>query len=57
MIRQGFQKMEQGEEDIFMYENKKRRGYMRAVRDQDGSLLGYYERFELLAENVQPRND
>jgi len=35
-----------GEDERFLNENAKRRLFMRAVRDAEGRLLGYYERFE-----------
>ncbi len=38
--------MHAGEEERLITDNKKRRIYMRAVRDQDGRVLGYYERYE-----------
>jgi len=40
------QQMEAGLEEILITDNEKRRIYMRAVRNQAGGLLGYYERFE-----------
>lgn len=38
--------MEVGLDETLITDNEKRRIYMRAVRSRDGSLLGYYERFE-----------
>jgi len=38
--------MHAGEEERLITDNKKHRIYMRAVRDQDGRVLGYYERYE-----------
>ena len=40
--------MHAGEEERLITDNKKHRIYMRAVRDQDGRVLGYYERYEYL---------
>ncbi len=40
------QKMEQGLDEELITDNGKRRIYMRAVRNTDGTLLGYFERFE-----------
>jgi DUF438 domain-containing protein len=54
IIRLCFQQLEHGENDIFMYENKKHRSYMRAIRDEKAALLGYYERFEPPAKNDRP---
>ena len=41
-----FAAMQQGEEERLIDDDDKRRIYMRAVRDNDGKLLGYYERYE-----------
>ena len=38
--------MREGEEERIITDDKERRIYMRAVRDVDGHLLGYYERYE-----------
>lgn len=38
--------MHAGEEERLITDNEKHRIYMRAVRDQDGMVLGYYERYE-----------
>jgi len=38
--------MHAGEEERLITDNKKHRIHMRAVRDQDGRVLGYYERYE-----------
>jgi len=35
-----------GEEERLITDNEEHRIYMRAVRDADGQLLGYYERYE-----------
>lgn len=35
-----------GAEERLISENEERRVYMRAVRDPEGRLLGYYERYE-----------
>ncbi len=35
-----------GADERFISENEERRMYMRAVRDADGRLLGYYEWYE-----------
>jgi DUF438 domain-containing protein len=46
MIREMFGRFENGENDILFADNEKHRVYMRAVRDKQGKLIGYYERFE-----------
>jgi nitrogen-specific signal transduction histidine kinase len=38
--------MQAGEEERLITDNDKNRIFMRAVRDADGRLLGYYERYE-----------
>ena len=38
--------MQDGEEERLIGDDEKRRIYMRAVRDDEGQLLGYYERYE-----------
>lgn len=38
--------MHEGEDERFIGEFKGQRLYMRAVRDEDGKLVGYYERYE-----------
>ena len=41
-----FEAMRDGEEERLTIEDERRRVYMRAVRDEEGRLLGYYERYE-----------
>ncbi len=38
--------MHAGEEERLITDNEEHRIYMRAVRDQDGRVLGYFERYE-----------
>jgi len=38
--------MQDGEDERLITDNEEHRIYMRAVRDSDGRLLGYYERYE-----------
>lgn len=40
------EKMKSGFDEELIVDSEKHRIYMRAVRSQDGELLGYYERFE-----------
>jgi len=47
MILEIFEAMQNGEEERLITNNEKHRIYMRAVRDDGGRLLGYYERYEL----------
>lgn len=46
MMKEILQAMQHGEEEQLITDNEKHRIYMRAVRDRDGRLLGYYERYE-----------
>ena len=41
-----FSRLSGGAEDVLYAENEKQRVYMRAVRDSEGKLAGYYERYE-----------
>lgn len=43
--------MQEGQEERLITDNSKHRIYMRAVRDREGRLLGYYERYEPPLEN------
>jgi nitrogen-specific signal transduction histidine kinase len=38
--------MHEGEEERLITDNEEYRVYMRVVRDADGGVLGYYERYE-----------
>lgn len=46
IIREVLEDLRAGTEERLISENEQRRVYMRAVRDPDGHLLGYYERYE-----------
>lgn len=46
MILEILAAMRQGENERLYAEDERRRVYMRAVRDADGELLGYYEWYE-----------
>ena len=41
-----FGRLQQGLDEEIITDNQDHRVYMRAVRDRDGNLIGYYERFE-----------
>jgi len=41
-----FEAFQQGTGEKFVTENKEYKIYMRAVRDKDGNLFGYYQRYE-----------
>ena len=41
-----FEAMRNGEEERIISDNAKHRVYMRAVRNHDGTLIGYTERYE-----------
>lgn len=44
-IREVLQALEAGEEERLISDTPEHRVYMRAVRDADGRLVGYYERY------------
>jgi PAS domain S-box-containing protein len=46
MIVEILDAMRVGEEERIISDNTRHRVYMRAVRDKDGQLIGYYERYE-----------
>ncbi|HUU95145.1 MAG TPA: PAS domain-containing protein [Phycisphaerae bacterium] len=46
--------MQASEDERLINEDDKQRIYMRAVRDADGKLLGYYERYEPFAKPPPP---
>lgn len=46
MILEIFEKMKSGLTEEIITDNEKHRIYMRAIRDENGNLIGYYERFE-----------
>lgn len=47
-ITAAFEKLKAGEEDVFLYYSKKIEDnlYLRAVRDEEGNLIGYFQRYE-----------
>jgi PAS domain-containing protein len=47
----------EGLEEQLMTDNEKHRIYMRAVRDPEGGLLGYYERYEPPRDERQTAGD
>ncbi|MGV8083699.1 MAG: PAS domain-containing protein [Coriobacteriia bacterium] len=46
VIRHVIERLAQGEDEVRISESERQRTYMRAVRDGEGRLVGYYERFE-----------
>jgi DUF438 domain-containing protein len=46
MIKDICERMKSGETEVMITDSAKHRVYMRAVRDEKGELLGYYERYE-----------
>ena len=52
-LRQLYQRLEQGEDEVFVkVTDQKEKASMVAVRDTEGRLLGYFERFETLAPEI-----
>ncbi len=41
-----FEEMKNGLDERLITDNQKYRIYMRAIRDENGDLIGYYERYE-----------
>ena len=41
-----FESLQNGVDEKIITDNEKYRIFMRAVRDQEGNLIGYYERYE-----------
>lgn len=46
VIREVFEALDAGEDERLITDDEKHRIYMRAVRDPNGRLIGYYERYE-----------
>ncbi|MHB9035673.1 MAG: PAS domain-containing protein [Armatimonadota bacterium] len=46
IIREIYAAFEQGEDERIISDSAKHRVYMRAVRDENGQLIGYFERYE-----------
>ncbi len=46
LIHEIWREMQSGLEERLITDNENHRIYMRAVRDENGGLLGYYERYE-----------
>jgi nitrogen-specific signal transduction histidine kinase len=46
MMLEIFEAMQAGEEERQITDNKEHRIFMRAVRGQEGQLIGYFERYE-----------
>ena len=46
LILEIFEEMKKGLEERLITDNEKYRIYMRAIRDNEGNLVGYYERYE-----------
>ncbi len=45
-IREVFARFEKGAKEALIHDSEKHRVYMRAVRDEAGELIGYFERYE-----------
>ncbi|MBU1701075.1 MAG: PAS domain-containing protein [Candidatus Eisenbacteria bacterium] len=54
VIKKIFAEMKSGLDERMITDNEKYRIYMRAVRDEKGMLLGYYERYEPPVKMVPP---
>lgn len=50
IIREVYAAFQTGEDERMITDNSKHRVWMRAVRSHDGTLLGYFERYERPAD-------
>jgi len=46
IIKDVFMQLENGAEEVLFANNEKHRVYMRSIRDENGILQGYFERYE-----------
>ncbi|MBN2400778.1 MAG: PAS domain-containing protein [Spirochaetes bacterium] len=46
IISNAFSQLKEGSDEVLFTDNEKHRVYMRAVRDENSNLIGYYERYE-----------
>ena len=46
IISENLEAFKNGEDERLIHNTEKKRLFMRAVRDADGQLIGYYERYE-----------
>jgi len=53
MMFEVLEALQAGEDERMITDNEKHRIYMRAVRDAQGTLIGYYERYEPPARGNQ----
>ncbi|UCE19607.1 MAG: PAS domain-containing protein [Gemmatimonadota bacterium] len=51
-IHEVFDAFHRGEEERLITDNEKHRIFMRAIRDANGHLVGYYERYEPSVKNT-----
>ena len=45
-IREAWEEILAGAREVLITDSAKHRVYMRAVRDEEGALIGYYERYD-----------
>jgi DUF438 domain-containing protein len=46
IIKESWSRLQKGEDEVLFTDSEKHRVYLRGVRDRNGKLLGYYERYE-----------
>jgi len=46
LIQEGFARLQTGTEEVLLSDTAKSRYYIHAVRDEEGHLLGYYDRYD-----------
>lgn len=55
-LKEQYQRLQQGEDEVFVkITEQNEKASMVAVRDAEGRLLGYFERFESLAPEIPAR--
>ncbi|MHB1418398.1 MAG: PAS domain-containing protein [Bacillota bacterium] len=53
IILEIFESFQNGENERFLYVEETNKVFMRAVRDKQGNLIGYYERYEKRSQKKQ----
>ena len=46
IMERAFVRLTDGEKEVMIIDSEKHRVYMRGVKDEDGELVGYYERYD-----------
>ncbi|MFH0976941.1 MAG: PAS domain-containing protein [Spirochaetota bacterium] len=54
IIDNAYKQLANGAEEVLFSGSEKQRVYVRGVRDENGKLIGYYERYEPVCINQEP---